>query len=63
MKQENEAKKLLYRPDELVYVLGICRSRVYEFLRTKQIKSFKISNKRYIKAEALEEFINNMENQ
>ena len=48
MKQENEAKKLLYRPDELVYVLGICRSKIYEFLRTEQIKSFKISNKRYI---------------
>ena len=63
MKQENETKKLLYRPDELVYVLGICRTKIFEFLKTGQIKSFKISNKRYIKIEEIEKFINNMENQ
>lgn len=62
MDKEGEIKKLLYRPDELVHVLGICRTKVYEFMRNGDIKSFKISTKRYIKVEEVEKFINNMEN-
>jgi excisionase family DNA binding protein len=61
--KENEVKKLLYRPDDLIYALGISRSKVYQFLKSGQIKSFKMGNKRYIKVEDLEEFINNMESE
>jgi len=48
---------LLYRPEEAASVLGIGRSKVFEFMASGQLESVQIGRSRRITRQALECFV------
>lgn len=53
--------KLLYRPREAAYVLGISRSQLYDRLRSGHLPSIKDGKFRFITADALREYVRQLE--
>ena len=48
---------LLYRPEEAATVLGIGRSKVFEFMASGELESVKIGRSRRITRRALEDYV------
>lgn len=55
--QKNEAKKKLYRVEEVIPLINLGRTKVYEQIRLGRLKSVTIGRRRLIPAEYLDEFI------
>ena len=49
---------VIYRPAELMRVLGLGRNTVYALLRSGRIRSVKIGSRYLVTQEALHEFLN-----
>ncbi|GAA4530262.1 MULTISPECIES: excisionase family DNA-binding protein [Nonomuraea] len=52
---------LLLRPEEAADCLGIGRTKVYELIRSGQLRSVRISTLRRVPATALTEFVSQLE--
>jgi excisionase family DNA binding protein len=53
----NNTDKILFTPAETAVILGIGRSKVYEFLQNGQLASVKIGRSRRIHAKEIDAFI------
>ena len=53
-------EKLLLNTSEAAQVLGICRSKLYELLRSGRLESVRIDGSRRIPADVLEEFVDRL---
>lgn len=49
---------LVYKPEELIRILGISRNTVYELLRSGRIRSIKVGTRYLVPHDALEVFLN-----
>jgi excisionase family DNA binding protein len=47
----------LYRPEEVAFMLGIGRTKVYELIATGQLDSVKIGASRRVASSAIEELV------
>jgi excisionase family DNA binding protein len=54
---EVRMNKLIYRPQDVAEALGLCRSKVYQMLRTREIESFKVGKAILVRFEALQNWI------
>ena len=54
---EVEIERLLYRPIEVGYAIGACRSTVYELIKSGMIPSVKIGGLLRVPRRALEKWI------
>lgn len=54
-------EKLLLTPEEAAEVLGIGRWKLYELMRTRQLRSVKVGASRRVPATALAEFVELLE--
>lgn len=63
MKAESRLPALLLRPEGAATVLGIGRTKVYELMRPRTLRSVKIGGLRRIPATALGEFVAQLEEQ
>ena len=52
-----EMAPLLLRPEEAAQVLRVSRTRVFELIRTGELRSLKIGHSRRVSATALAEFV------
>lgn len=50
------SKKLCYSPAGAAQQLGICKNHIYKYLDSKELRSFKLGQRRLINHEALDEF-------
>jgi excisionase family DNA binding protein len=50
-------ERLLLTPEEAAEALAICRAKVYDLLRSGELRSMRIGSARRIPATALREFI------
>jgi excisionase family DNA binding protein len=55
--------KLLYRPREAAAVLGISKTVLYDLIRTNRIRSIKDGKFRFITADALRDYVRQLESQ
>jgi excisionase family DNA binding protein len=55
--------KLLYRPKEAAQALGIGRATLYDLMHAGKIRSVKDGSMRFITADALRDYIRQLENQ
>jgi excisionase family DNA binding protein len=55
--------KLLYRPKEAAQALGIGRATLYDLMHAGKIRSVKDGGMRFITADALRDYIRQLENQ
>jgi excisionase family DNA binding protein len=55
--------KLLYRPREAAAVLGISKTVLYGLIRTNRIRSIKDGKFRFITADALRDYVRQLESQ
>jgi excisionase family DNA binding protein len=55
--------KLLLTTEEAAEIIGICRTKVYHLIRTKQLESVRIGGSRRIPAVALEDFVHRLRDQ
>lgn len=55
--------KLLYRPKEAAQVLGIGRATLYDLMRSGRIRSVKDGGMRFITADALTDYVHQLEDQ
>lgn len=53
-------RRLAYKPVEVAEMLGVGRSYVFILIKTKQLKSVKLANRRMVLAEDLREFVENL---
>ena len=56
-------EKLLYRPREAAAVLGISKTVLYGLIRANRIRSIKDGKFRFITADALREYVHELERQ
>jgi excisionase family DNA binding protein len=63
MKPERTLPALLLRPEDAATVLGIGRTKVYELMRSRALRSVRIGGLRRIPATALAEFVAQLEEQ
>ncbi len=56
-----EERKRVYRPHELVEPYGITRDMVFKLIGAGELRSFTIGRGRFIRAEAIEEYIRRRE--
>lgn len=56
-----ENQKLSYTVDEAVDATGLTRSRVYQAIGERQLKTFKAGRRRMVSRKALEDFIAKLE--
>jgi excisionase family DNA binding protein len=49
--------QMLYRPEEAAQVLRIGRTRLFDLIRSGELRSIKIGNSRRVSATALSEFV------
>jgi excisionase family DNA binding protein len=54
-------EKLLYRPNEAAKVLGIGRTRLFDLIRTGELRSIKRKGYRFITADALRDYVRQLE--
>ncbi|HHV63232.1 MAG TPA: helix-turn-helix domain-containing protein [Firmicutes bacterium] len=54
---KRELKPLAYSPEELVQVLGLGRTKIYEAIRAGKLKAVRIGRRIVIPIEAVEEFL------
>ena len=50
-------EKLLYRPNEAAKLLGIGRTRLFDLIRTGELRSMKRDGYRFITADALRDYV------
>jgi excisionase family DNA binding protein len=55
--------KLLYRPKEAAQALGIGRATLYDLMHAGKIRSVKDGSMRFITADALRDYVRQLENQ
>ena len=55
--------KLLYRPREAAFVLGMSKTALYDLIRANRIRSIKDGKFRFITADALREYVRTLEQQ
>jgi excisionase family DNA binding protein len=53
--------KLLYRPNEAAKVLGMGRTRFFDLIRTGKLRSIKRDGYRFITADALHDYVRQLE--
>lgn len=63
MKPQSQFPALLLRPEDVAAVLGIGRTKVYELMRSRMLRSVKIGGLRRIPATAVAEFVARLEEQ
>ena len=54
-------EKLLYRPKEAAKVLGIGRTRIFDLIRSGELRSLKRNGYRFITADALRDYVRQLE--
>lgn len=54
-------RKLLYTPEEAMYMLSIGRPRLFELIRTRELPSVKLGRSRRISARALQGYVQRLE--
>ena len=54
-------EKLLYRPNEAAKVLGIGRTRLFDLIRTGELRSIKRDGYRFITVDALHDYVRQLE--
>lgn len=63
MKGTSTVPAVLLRPEDAATALGIGRTKVYELMRSRALRSVKIGGLRRIPATALAEFVAQLEEQ
>jgi excisionase family DNA binding protein len=56
-----EMPPLLFTPEEVARLLGIGRAKVYELIRTRDLRSVKVGCSRRISAQALRQYVDHLE--
>ena len=56
-----EVPPILFTPEEVARLLGIGRSRVYDLIRTRELRSVKVGCSRRISARALSDYVTSLE--
>jgi excisionase family DNA binding protein len=56
-------EQLMYRPVEAAQVLDIGRTRVFALIKSGQLRSIKLGGTRFITAEALRDFVRELEHE
>ena len=54
-------EKLLYRPNEAAKVLGIGRTRLFDLIGSRELRSLKRNGYRFITADALRDYVRQLE--
>jgi excisionase family DNA binding protein len=57
MDQVTRDERLLFRPDEATHRLGIGRTKLYELMRSGELRSVRVGGARRVSATALAEFV------
>jgi excisionase family DNA binding protein len=57
----SDAHPAAYRPDQVPAVIGLGRTKVYELLRTGQLRSIKVGKARLVPRAAIDEFLDRFE--
>jgi excisionase family DNA binding protein len=57
MESNESLPRLAYRPDELQSILGIGKTKVFDLLKSGEIRSIKKGGVRLVPVSALEEFL------
>lgn len=60
MEQRFPAPKLLYDVEEVVELVGIGRSKLYQYILSGELRSLRLGRRRKIPADALPEFLERM---
>jgi excisionase family DNA binding protein len=58
--QINGTAPVLLRPDEAAAVLRIGRTKVFELIRTGELRSFKLGRARLVPSSAVAEYVNQL---
>jgi excisionase family DNA binding protein len=53
-------ERLLLSPDQVAESLGVCRSRVYDLMRTRVLPSVKIGRSRRVPASAVRAYVDQL---
>lgn len=61
MEQRFPASKLLYDVEEVVHLVGIGRSKLYQYLLSGELRSLKLGRRRKVPADAIPEFITRLQ--
>ncbi|WP_203231162.1 helix-turn-helix domain-containing protein [Nocardioides caldifontis] len=56
-----EMPPLLFTPEEIARLLHVGRSKVYDLLRTGELRSVKVGGRRRVSAKALADFVNGLD--
>lgn len=56
-----EIQPLAYSVDEAADMLGVCRTTIFNEIKSGDLRSFKIGRRRLISEDALEDYIQNKE--
>jgi excisionase family DNA binding protein len=54
-------EQLMYRPVEAAHMLGLGRTVVFRLIKTGRLRSVKLGGNRFITADALREFVRELE--
>ena len=54
---------MVYKPEELIHILGISRNTVYELLRSGRLRSVKVGTRYLVPREALVVFLSVKDNE
>jgi excisionase family DNA binding protein len=57
MERGPPARKLLYDVEEVIDLIGLGRSKLYQYILSGELRSLKLGRRRKIPADALPEFI------
>jgi excisionase family DNA binding protein len=56
-----EVPPILFTPEEVARLLGVGRSRVYDLIRLRELRSVKVGCSRRISARALSDYVTSLE--
>jgi excisionase family DNA binding protein len=62
MNTTTESRRL-YRVDEAAALLSVCRTRIYELMRSGQLRSVVVGRSRRVPSKALDEYVEQLLNQ
>jgi excisionase family DNA binding protein len=57
----DEMPPLLFTPEEVARLLGVGRAKVYDLIRTRELRSVKVGCSRRISAQALRQYVDHLE--